>query len=584
MTKRLYKFGLADLLSCTDLGDVAALLEVKPKFLSKQIYHTPDAQKYSTFSLTKKDGSKRSISAPNKDLKFIQSRMSRLLYQCYFDLHGSPQFPGRALSHGFQKGRDLSIFTNARRHTNRRFVFNTDIENFFPSFNFGRVRGYFIKNEHFKLNPTVATVIAQTACFQNTLPQGAPSSPIISELITQTLDYRLQKLATKYRCSYSRYADDITFSTNLREFPGAVAFCPQGETNWQEGPSLKKAVQSAGLKLNGKKARMQQSYQRQATTGLTVNDKVNVGVYYYKGVRFCAHAMMTKGKAAADNKLAVAPKGELSKHQLWGMMCHVNDIKGRELPHKALRAFKTLPVPSYLKLMRDYYHYYRIHTAEKPLVICEGKTDYIYLKEAIRWSVVDPRVSKNLVNGPLIPNFSSDKGDHWKVDFVNHSEMAGNLLDLAGGGGDLPKFVTYHLERVKKLFTEKPPMRVIIVVDNDSQSAGMWTKIKELTGAAKPIDGSAPYYHVGENLFVVPIPSSGNKDFYIEKLIPDVWHKTKLDGKTLKLVQKKDEKLQPTEYGKMDFATKVIRANRGKVDLGSFLPLLHTICDIIELP
>ncbi|NSY48301.1 retron Ec67 family RNA-directed DNA polymerase/endonuclease [Agrobacterium tumefaciens] len=584
MTKKIYHFGLAELTSCVDLGDLARLLEIQPKFLSKQIYHTPYGQKYTHFPMPKKDGSTRNISAPNKNLKFIQSRLSRLLYQCYFDIHGAPEFPGRALSHGFQKGRDLSIFTNAKRHTNRRFVFNTDIENFFPSFNFGRVRGYFIKNQHFQLKPTVATVIAQTACFMNILPQGAPSSPIISELISQTLDYRLQALARKYRCSYSRYADDITFSTNLKEFPSAIAFCPPGEVNWREGPSLEKAVLSSNLKLNSKKARMQQSYQRQATTGLTVNDKVNISTYYYKGVRFCAHAMMTKGKAVANNKLSVAPNGKLSKYQLWGMLCHINDIKGRELPHKALRAFKSSPVPSYLKLMKDFYHYYRIHTAEKPLIICEGKTDYIYLKEAIRWNVSDARVVKNLISGPALINFTSDKGDHWGVDFVNHSNMAGNLLDLAGGGGDLPKFATYHVERVKKLFAEKPPMPVIIVVDNDKQSEGMWTTIKSLTGSPTPIDGSAPYYHVGENLYVVPIPSAGKKDFYIEKLIPSKWLKKTLNGKTLKLNQKKDEKLKPTEYGKMDFANKVIRANRGNVDLTSFLPLLHTICDIIELP
>lgn len=111
-------------------------------------------------------------------------------------------------------------------------------------------------------------MIAQTACFLNVLPQGAPSSPIISELISQTLDYRLQALARKFRCSYSRYADDITFSTNLKEFPSAIAFCPPGEVNWREGPDLEKAVLSSNLKLNSKKARMQQSYQRQATTGL----------------------------------------------------------------------------------------------------------------------------------------------------------------------------------------------------------------------------------------------------------------------------------------------------------------------------
>lgn len=532
--------------------------------------------------MLKKDGSTRSISAPNKHLKFIQSRLSRLLYQCYHDIHGEPEFPSRVISHGFQKKRNLSIFTNASRHVGKRFVFNADIADFFPSFNFGRIRGYFIKNHHFKLTETVATVIAQTACFQNSLPQGAPSSPIISELITQTLDYRLQALARKHRCTYSRYADDLTFSTNLTDFPSAIGLCGKDDAKWTAGASFRKAVESFNFKLNDKKTRMQQAYQRQAATGLTVNDKVNVGSYYYKGVRFSAHSMMTKGKATATSK---APFGstELTSHQIWGMLCHIHDIKGRGLEHKAIRAYKANSAPSYMRLMKDFYHFHRIHVSSKPLVICEGKTDYIYLKEAIRWNVSNPRVRKHLVSATAPPTINSKKGDHWGVDFVNHSNMAGNLLDLAGGGGDLPKFAGYHLERVEKLFAKTPPMPVIIVVDNDSQSDGMWTFIKKFTGATVKIDGSKPYYHVGKNVFVVPVPSGDKSDFYIEKLLPAKWLKEKLDGKSLKLTQKKDEKLKADEYGKVDFANKVIKANRGKVDLSSFLPLLLTICDVIEI-
>ena len=188
---------------CVDLSGLARLLDVQPKFLSKQIYHVDGADKYHVFGLPKKDGSERSIHAPNSKLKFIQSRLSRLLYQCYFDIHGKPEKPSKVLSHGFQRGRGLSIFTNANRHTNKRYVFNVDIENFFPIFNFGRVRGYFIKNKSFELTETVATVIAQTACFDNSLPQGAPSSPIITEFISQILDYRLQSIARHNRCTYS---------------------------------------------------------------------------------------------------------------------------------------------------------------------------------------------------------------------------------------------------------------------------------------------------------------------------------------------------------------------------------------------
>lgn len=149
---RIYRYGLKELKACNDLSDVARLLDVQPKFLAKQIYHVDDSDKYHQFNIPKKNGSKRQIHSPNSNLKFIQSRLSRLLYQCYFDHHGKPKKPSQVLSHGFQRKRNLSIYTNAKRHTNKRFVFNVDISDFFPSFNFGRVRGYFLKNKCFSLN------------------------------------------------------------------------------------------------------------------------------------------------------------------------------------------------------------------------------------------------------------------------------------------------------------------------------------------------------------------------------------------------------------------------------------------------
>ena len=441
---KIFRYGIKELKVCKDLSDLALLLDVQPRFLSKQIYHVDDADKYYSFSIPKKNGLERHIHSPNTKLKFIQTRLSRLLYQCYFDLHDKPKNPSRVLSHGFQRGRDLSIYTNANRHTNKRYVFNADIENFFPSFNFGRVRGYFAKNKNFALTETVATVIAQTACFNNSLPQGAPTSPIITEFISQILDYRLQSLASRYRCTYSRYADDITFSTNLREFPTYISYlCPK-QKNWVAGAELEKGVAKSGFELNVKKVRMQHFNQRQATTSLTVNKKVNVGSYYYKGVRLYAHAMMTSGKAVSSKK-AIEPGKPLSANQILGMLSHVHDIKGRELEHKALRFYKEVKAaPHYLRLMGNFYHYQRIHINPRPIIICEGKTDYIYLKEAIRWNVADPRVSRRLVDPSrlVVPN---GKGNQWLVDFLRHTDSVGNFLSITGGGGDLKKFVSLHL-------------------------------------------------------------------------------------------------------------------------------------------
>ena len=102
----------------------------------------------------------------------------------------------------------------------RRWVFNLDLEDFFPSINFGRVRGFLLKNRDFRAESEHrATVISQIACHENSLPQGSPCSPVISNLVAHLLDMRLVRLASSVGCTYSRYADDLTFSTNKKIFP-----------------------------------------------------------------------------------------------------------------------------------------------------------------------------------------------------------------------------------------------------------------------------------------------------------------------------------------------------------------------------
>ena len=172
------------------------------------------------FSVPKAAGGERKILAPNPKLKEVQRRLARLLYLCVNDLE--ERFPKRKkVSHGFQKGR--TIMTNAAIHRNRRYVLNLDLSNFFESIHFGRVRGFFLQDAAFLLPSEVAQTIAHIASHNGALPQGSPCSPVVSNLIGHILDLRMLKLAKRAKCTYSRYADDITFSTNAREFPSTIA-------------------------------------------------------------------------------------------------------------------------------------------------------------------------------------------------------------------------------------------------------------------------------------------------------------------------------------------------------------------------
>ena len=223
-------------------------------------------------------------------LKSLQKQLAVILYDCLQEIEKSEKRKNK-LSHAYRKG--FSIVSNASAHKSRRYVLNIDLHNFFPSFNFGRVRGFFLSNKQFKLAEPIATLIAQIACNNGVLPQGSPCSPVITELLTHFLDIRLVRLAARNKCSYTRYADDITFSTNQKIFPTALAV-PAGES-WVLGDELRSRIKDAGFGINDAKTRMQVRANRQTVTGLIVNQKVNVPQHYYKLIRAMTYQFLSTG-------------------------------------------------------------------------------------------------------------------------------------------------------------------------------------------------------------------------------------------------------------------------------------------------
>src|SRR5680860_1477625 len=181
--------------------DLSALLEVPHNTLIYHLYRKSLISKYTAFTIPKASGGNREILAPNPSLKILQQKCNYILSLMY-----KPKFP----THGFVKNR--SIVSNAKAHTRKAYVLNIDIEDFFPSINFGRVRGLFL-SKPFLLPEKVSTFLAQLCCFNNQLPQGAPTSPIISNFISMKLDNELNQFSRRHRCSYTRYADDMTFSS-----------------------------------------------------------------------------------------------------------------------------------------------------------------------------------------------------------------------------------------------------------------------------------------------------------------------------------------------------------------------------------
>lgn len=231
--------------------------------LSSLIYPNTD-NSYRTFLIPKKSGSERIIHTPKKSLKQIQKIIAEELSAAYNPKNSC---------HGFLN--DRSIVTNASRHVGKKFVFNIDLQDFFGSIHFGRVKNLFLKSP-FNYSHSIATILAQICCHKGCLPQGAPTSPIITNYICWKLDAQLQALASKYNCSYSRYADDITFSftTSKNKIPRAiVSYDAIGAVI--AGDVIERIIQENGFDINVEKTRLQGKNERQVVTGLTVNKLTN---------------------------------------------------------------------------------------------------------------------------------------------------------------------------------------------------------------------------------------------------------------------------------------------------------------------
>lgn len=252
------------------------------------LYRSVNRQ-YFEFTIPKKSGEERKICAPKKQLKLVQKKIAQIL-----ELYYKPN----AFCHGFVAGR--SIITNAEIHTNKNYVLNIDLEDFFPSIKLNRIVKA-IENKPFNFSPEMAKIIARIACKDGGLPQGSPMSPMVSNICCEKLDSDLKDFSVKHKLSYSRYADDITFSGYRRIF------------NDKFFSDLGKIVgKKHHFRIKKTKTRIQKRNNRQEVTGVVVNDKLNVNRTYVRNLRaLIDHYKM--GKAEKNAQAIIMGKLEFLK-------------------------------------------------------------------------------------------------------------------------------------------------------------------------------------------------------------------------------------------------------------------------------
>ncbi|ARR53185.1 hypothetical protein HY78_06875 [Rhizorhabdus wittichii DC-6] len=272
-----------------ELADENALLVylgLSPKELRKIWWCR--ARMYQHFDIAKGRDKVRTISAPDKRLKYLQRKLAALLTQIY-----RPRHP----VHGFVVGR--SVKTNAVAHLQKRYILNIDVKDFFPSITENRVEGLL---HSLGVDMRVAAIITRIVCNEGCLPQGAPTSPILSNMICFTLDRRLMALARDNRCIYTRYADDITFSSHqplASLFEGASPSAGQITPDLLS-PALRDTFVHNGFALNPDKAHYADRHSRRTVTGLKVNELLNVDRRFVRNLRAALHSVETLGIAAAQ--------------------------------------------------------------------------------------------------------------------------------------------------------------------------------------------------------------------------------------------------------------------------------------------
>lgn len=245
--------------------DLAALLGVGAATLVKLA--NPARTRWRHHTVPKRNGDTRHLYEPPPGLQRVQRAICSEILDRY-----SPHDAAKA----FRRG--ASVVEHARQHVGQDFVFSTDIRDFFPQINIRRVRGLFLGLPGLGCSQSVAELLARLLCWRGHLPQGAPSSPAVANLIAYRLDLRLTNFCQRRGWTYGRYADDITIS-------GPGRFTPRDQ-QW-----VQTCLAAEGFPVNTAKTNLRRRHQRQLVCNLLVNERVRLPRETRQLKRATAHAL-----------------------------------------------------------------------------------------------------------------------------------------------------------------------------------------------------------------------------------------------------------------------------------------------------
>lgn len=262
--------------------DLAHLLQIEFTSFKSVIENAS----YREFSIPKTKGGERIIEAPNENLNRLQKELSEYLQAVYYRVKPNNVY-------GFIQGlreepSPRTIISNAQNHVGKNYVLNIDLKDFFHSITATQVRDFF-QFVGFNFSEDLATCIALICCWKGRLPMGAPTSPVVSNLLCFEMDAKLIDIANSFGLTYTRYADDLTFSSD-KTFSEEVIV------------EIKKVISDSGFAINKKKFRLQSKFGQQTVTGIKVNQKTNVDRRYIRNIRAILNDLKWNGLEKAALK------------------------------------------------------------------------------------------------------------------------------------------------------------------------------------------------------------------------------------------------------------------------------------------
>lgn len=274
---------------------------------------------YTHHQLTKKSGGKRDIYEPSQELKKIQKRLNYYL-QGYYLLIKPKEVHGFVINPSYLETQS-NIVENAKPHINKKVILNIDLQDFFPSITSRKVKDIF-QSQFFDFDEQISTALTLLTTFEGILPTGAPTSPVISNFVCAQLDQDLREFSALNLLTYTRYADDLTFSGNNEITKGMIS-------------EINSIIQKNHFKMNEKKLRIRTSNRQQIVTGLTVNEKVNVNRRLLKKVRAMIFDLEKNGLEVASrrhfkNSTIVPDAGNYFLNRLRGYIDFIGQVRGKE--------------------------------------------------------------------------------------------------------------------------------------------------------------------------------------------------------------------------------------------------------------